>query len=431
MVNYGGISPTTPYGVFLEVFMKKFTLTLLVAFLVFASCNSVQPVPDEYKSYSETFSVTGLDSKDIFIKTFIWIEEIKRWAISKDSDYLNLKGEFTIPFDYKKDEFKPLSRFSFKIKDEYCQINFISTPYYHPRERIKPATWMDIWKNIADEFRTYINTPPVSKVEIDQFLGNGDTAFNQNDFSTALRNYSKAMQNMQYEANLFLLYAVSFDRLRSFHTETLKINPGEQEVIFRFYGNNAFIFGGYLPKLKDLLYDDLLQIDYVQRIYNLALTIEPNNETALVLFTNCNERKSFKNDLYSQVQARLEYLRSVAQIENAQQYAERWANAMNNLAYLAGGSGQSQYGSDSSDIGTGGYSSGSSSGGGRSNSSGSSSNQRTCSSCKGSGKCSSCDGTKKQTSTAYYTGGGKLEYNCPVCKGSGNCGTCRGYGYIK
>jgi hypothetical protein len=311
-----------------------------------ASCVSsgkYYPVP-EYQDYSETIDIPGMDAAVIYAKTKIWLEERRAFFLSY-SPTLSV-GIFGGTF-----------RISFNIENEQCQLIFNRPPDedrasnefygYEKNEtaRLKDARkealdLMDAQKNLAAEYRAFITTPLLSQEEIDALIAKGDEAFDKNQFSTASKHYSEALQSAPTNVYILIANGLCFQQLSesSREIETFVIDTNRITSVF----TNEGIYGAYLSgqadeesRLEDAYEDVAGNLNRALEMYNRALSVEPNNETAVSCAAYIKQRKAYIDSRHSQLKTALNNIRNELVAERqrimAQQREATWNQLLETL----------------------------------------------------------------------------------------------------
>jgi hypothetical protein len=359
--------------------MKKLLILAVASVLIFASCKSspkysrksvingtvhyYYSVPEELWNYSETFTVPRLTAYEIYVKTYLWvlgqsiywkIEEnedgnqylrspqaiynsrnIAGWQVPNNSGLFSkveastenglvLKTKFSVLHGDRITPYFNLTDVSFHIQNEQCKLVM---SYEYGKETSDPNMTVerdraDKWKTLAKGYREYIAAPALPQSEIEGLIANGNAAFMNNDFYTAEINYRKALQSDPFNADILAAYGLCFEELYAHESEKWRPNTGE----------DAYLIGGsveysYLGRLRQVLKNDNEFLPFAMDMYNIALSIDPDNELARMFAEQNKLQKDVNSNRLAQVNKEIEPINAVQQAESRaqreQQEAER------------------------------------------------------------------------------------------------------------
>lgn len=320
-------------------------------------------LPAGYRDYSETIDVPGLSKTDVFIKTYLWIQELAEqkslnvvgYGSAIEREELVVEGSLYVP--HKEYTRNPNCKVTLGFKDGTCELSF---RYLSSEYRVKYPEILELtrasWNNINKSLKTYLSAAPVSEDEVARLVIAGDEAFDRGDFSGAMRYYRQILKNDPSDIVAFVLYAHCVEELTVGNADRFKPNPGEKEYDYDYVGSTFLYKGGWLGRLRAALEEDIKYSDEVMKLYNLALSLDPDNEDILLYLDINKTKKESKVRLLSEVKEREAYWFQVGISEREQRIADQWvtmAASLNSLAVSVsrlqqqrsgGGSGQSMYG---------------------------------------------------------------------------------------
>jgi tetratricopeptide (TPR) repeat protein len=361
--------------------MKKFLISVAVTVLIVTSCYTLRSVP-EYKDYSETIDISGMDAAIIEMKTKIWVQE----QINKHRAYF-VSGVTLLNESGTGDS---NGYVSFHIEDEKCQFIFYrwyGNKFYGDNKKEaseKAFREMEKQKFLIAEYRAYITKPALSPVEIDALITKGDEAYDKNQFSQAAKYYNEALQSAPTDVYILIANGLSNER-QSTRTERFVIDTNKIMSVFKEWTGSDKIdrdrwstgyewrynsdkgYDDECSSLETAYKGDISNLDRAMDMFNTVLSIEPDNEIATSCVEYVKQRKAYINNRHSQISTALVNIKkSYEPIRDqliAQQQAAEWARLTNQLAanlnQLAGNLAQVQQNQ------SGGYSGGGASGGGQ------------------------------------------------------------------
>ena len=384
---------------------KKWTSHIIAAgaFLVFIilglACASTYSVPKQYREYSETIDIPELNAGSIYLKTSLWIKEKTKDKESPISD-IHLVSEKQINASLRTDGnhgFLTSELANFHIEDKKCQL-VMSINRNVTYDKNWPAQWMDVWKNLAKDYREYITAPALSQKEINELTVNGDAAFKVNKYSEAEKYYGQLLKNAPPNADTLAAYGLCLEELNPSLIESYKINTNTIMETFTKHAGKVLDYwvemgiylshGGYRQeksRLESSYEKDKTNLKLAMEMYDAALSLEPGNETAIMYAYYNKQRKEYIDKRYSEIDTVLNKIYQINEAERKRLDAERianlrkeqeenWNNVIKNLENLTKSIEQSRGGGNTVSQSQGGASASSSSSGGVSDSSPSKSN---------------------------------------------------------
>jgi hypothetical protein len=451
--------------------MKRFCFLTVAVLVLFTACGTWKyyPTPEEYKSYSETIDITGMDATEIYRKTNMWLRghdensesPFKRLKVLSSSEE-EIKITLSTRWDLGAFATSDGNSVSFHIENEQCQLTMQRLKVDGSTKkgaRVKAIKGMDGWKKFATEYSAYINKPALSQEELNTLMANGDAAFAGRSFSVAERSYrlildEKKLQNVPPNADIYVALGLSILEQEQDPSETERFTLNTNTVLSSF--NNwagelranpqlrpewatSSPLSGYRnedSRLEEAYQSDVGLLNRALEVFNTVLSLEPKNETALSCVNYINRSKSYVRSCYSPNRTALNNIKTsyldpeIKRVEQQQKDAQ-WDAFVQNLNNLSnsiarvyqnqsGGTGGSGSGGQGQAVSPGSFG-----GGGSSSSSG----YRDCNRCGGKGECGKCD---KGTATSWnsYTSERQF-YKCSICNGTGKCYDCNGKGKIR
>ena len=445
--------------------MKKLVIMAVAAVIIVASCSSLKyyPVP-EFKNYSETIDLPGMNAGIIFARSRFWLQE----EMANNGAYFYGKSPTLYESLLRIYSGGDRNWFGFHIENEQCRLTFyrhenIGNEFFAYKEseaREDAIALMNAQKALAARYRAYITAPHVSSLseeEIDTLIAKGDEAYDNNQFSEAANFYSEALLADPTDIYTLIANGLCFQQLSESSRRVERFVLDTNGVISSYesklnnmaryptnwslyYYNIDDSYNAECSRLSNAYKADTENLDRAIEMYITALSIEPDSETALSCAEYVKQKKAYISSRYSQLRTVLNNIKSsvdpIKEQLKEQGEAQQWANLTQSLYQLAQSFAQIQQNQS-------GYSGGGYSGGGQAGTAsngGSSGSDSQCYTCKGTGNCRDCGGSgncrvcKGEKNLIYKNTGRYVGEKsdtldkCAVCKGTGNCGNCRGTG---
>jgi hypothetical protein len=301
--------------------MKRFCFLTVALVVLFASCGT-SPVPKQYRNYSETITVPGLSALEISVKTILWVMERTR---DNQSPFYSVVRSMTenmiaIEINSRSGSNDGLNKYnngvSFTSQNEQCRLvmNYTDEKTFNKNY---PVRWMETWKNLAKDYHAYITVPPVSQEEIDSLIAKGNASFERKAFSAAEKNYRQALKSEPLNVDTLIAYGLCVENLNPGSLEKYKINTD------RLAGPDGYSWESInLDKAYD---KDRQHLVMARGLYNIGLSIDPDNEKALFCVEYNKEKMTYIGNLRSQIDRDMKDMDKLNKEERDKKEAERLA----------------------------------------------------------------------------------------------------------